>query len=89
MDLVKRLLVVESKKRLTTSGALKHRWVVKNSKISSWASQNNESSTLDKTDPSEKVDPKILNMIKTFRAKSKFRSEVIKIMINMMNEKEI
>lgn len=45
--------------------------------------------SLEGSEHTQTVDPKILNMITTFRAKSKFRSEVMKIMVNMMNEKEI
>jgi len=36
-DLVRKLLVTDSKKRLTAAQALKERWIVKHRKISEWS----------------------------------------------------
>jgi len=37
----------------------------------------------------DEVDSKILNMIKNFRSTSKFKNEVMKILVNQLTEKEI
>ena len=35
------------------------------------------------------IDPKILNLLKNFRTTSKFRTEVMKVLVNQLNEREI
>ena len=37
----------------------------------------------------EDIDYKILNMLRNFQSAGKFRNEVLKIIVNMMNEDEI
>ena len=86
-DLVRRLLVVDSSKRLSTSQALRHRWIVKQTKRLTTQNSIRHHSTIIGAD--SVVDLKILNMMKNFRASSKFKTEVMKILVNLLNEKEI
>ena len=36
-----------------------------------------------------KLDPKIFNILKNFRSTAKFKKEVLRVMVNMLNESDI
>ncbi|KAL4439082.1 hypothetical protein ABPG74_008857 [Tetrahymena malaccensis] len=87
-DLVKKMLVVDSKKRMTVDQALKHPWILKYQKKQSFTPSIVKSGSTTAQDL-DFVDPKIINMLKNFRSPCKLRTEVMKVLVNQLNEKEI
>lgn len=78
-DLIKKLLEKNPKKRLTAAQALQHPWFENYERDRRVSLNTND----------DKVDPKILNMLKNFQTVSKFKREVMKVFVNQINEKEI
>ncbi len=52
-------------------------------------SQPGVNTTSDPQQISSDIDPNILNMLKQFRTPTKFQKEVMKVIINQLNEKDI
>lgn len=78
-DLVKKLLERDPKKRIKPSQALNHAWFLD--------SNRRKSTTVNMEN--QNVDPKIMSMLKNFRSGSTFKNEVMKVLVNQLNEKEI
>ncbi|KAL4489468.1 hypothetical protein ABPG72_002764 [Tetrahymena utriculariae] len=103
-DLVSKLLVVKSKKRYTAAEVLQHPWIKKYQKNNSIIKSNNSifspgivtgqqntngNNSTGVNNSQDKVDPKIVNLLKNFSYTSKFKKEVIRVIVNQLNEKEI
>ena len=76
-DFITKLLVVDSKKRLTGEQAMEHDWL----KGSPEEEQRNAATTA--------LDPEMFKLLKNFRGTAKLRKEALRVMVNMMTENEI
>ena len=66
---------MDVEKRLTAEKALEHPWL--------------KSVLGEQKEQEEKVDPKILNLLRNFRSTAKFKKEALRVIVNQLNEKDI
>ena len=80
-DLIRHLLQKDDKKRFTCEQAMEHVWfnILRNDKIPGSVFAI----------PDDKVDPRIINMLKHYKTASKLKQEAIHVIINQMSETEI
>jgi serine/threonine protein kinase len=78
MDLVKKLLCVDVKKRLTANKALNHHWFKILDKSSSSSSLENRT-----------LDPNVLSTLKSFKGVSKLKHAALNVLVKTLNHKEI
>ena len=74
-NLIKKLLVVNPRRRIKAGDAAKHAWFNKG-KIS-----------VDNGD--KEIDPKIISLLRNFRGVQKFRKEALKVIVSQLEENEI
>eukprot|EP01016_Furgasonia_blochmanni_P012679 TRINITY_DN1633_c0_g1_i2.p1 TRINITY_DN1633_c0_g1~~TRINITY_DN1633_c0_g1_i2.p1 ORF type:complete len:524 (+),score=82.99 TRINITY_DN1633_c0_g1_i2:397-1968(+) len=74
-DLIRRLLMNDPSKRIKPEEALQHPWL-------KGATEAVEPET-------NTLDPKVFSMLKNFRSSAKLRKEALRVMVNMLSEKEI
>ena len=74
-DLIRKLIILDDRKRLTPEQALQHEWFKTFDKA-------RKESTLVQNSEEKVVDGKILNMLKNYRTTSKFKNEAMKIFVN-------
>ena len=84
-DLILRMIKVNPKKRITSEQALKHPWFQKK-KIN-----GNQVGTEAPQDPNSAthVDKNILNMLRNRKFTNKLKKEILKVVVNQLNSREI
>ncbi|EGR34699.1 protein kinase domain protein [Ichthyophthirius multifiliis] len=90
-DLVKKFLVIDSKKIISIRETLQHPWILQYSRRI-----QRESTSLIKNGQKksigniyQQIDPKIINMLKNYKPQSKLKTELMKVLVNQLDEKEI
>jgi calcium-dependent protein kinase len=76
-ELISKCLVINPKKRITAAHALKHHWF----------KHINDQITLNKS--MSNVDQDIIENLRNFKPATKLKKEVLKVLVNHMNEKEV